>query len=233
MALEIRSNQIRLADSFDFSSGVVSVAAPSADAHAATKKYVDDSIGNIPQPTGGDGIDISVSDVISVDLATNSGLEFSSAKLQAKVNAIGGLEKDSNGLRVKLQTSNPTLQADGVSGELGVKFDAGMFQTSANGLQVKNAGIGENQLAADSVTVDKIGWSFEMDYFTGDGSTTTFNLAQSAHDAAAVVAYVNGQKLKRVASAPAFGEYTATTSAITLGGAARDANDTIEAMYIG
>ena len=233
MALEIRSNQIRLADSFDFSSGVVSVAAPTANAHAATKQYVDDEIAGLATPTGGDGINIDGSLVVSVDLDTNSGLEINAAKLRAKVNALGGLDRDSNGLRVKLETTNPTLQADGVSGELGVKFDAGMFQKSTAGLQVKNGGIGENQIAADAITVDKIGWSFEMDYFTGDGSTTTFNLAQSAHDGAAVVAYVNGQKLKRVASSPAFGEYTATASSITLGGTARDANDTIEAMYIG
>lgn len=233
MALEIRSNQIRLADSFDFSSGVVSVAAPTADAHAATKKYVDDEIAGLAVPTGGDGINVDGSLVVSVDLDTNSGLEINAAKLRAKVNALGGLDRDSNGLRVKLETTNPTLQADGVSGELGVKFDAGMFQKSTSGLQVKNGGIGTDQIAADAISVDKIGWSFEMDYFTGDGSATSFNLANTAHDAAAIMCFVNGQKLKRVASTPAFGEYTATASAITLGGTARDANDTIEALYIG
>jgi hypothetical protein len=232
MALEIRSNQIRLADAFTFA-GQVQVPAPSVDADAATKKYVDDEIAALAVPTGGDGINVDGSLVVSVDLATNSGLEFNTAKLQAKINAIGGLDKDSSGLRVKLETSNPTLKADGVSGELGVKYDAGMFQTSAGGLQIKNGGVGENQLAADSVTADKIGWSFEMDYFAGDGSSTSFNLGNTAHDAAAIMCFVNGQKLKRVASTPAFGEYTATASAITLGGTARDSNDVIEALYIG
>lgn len=231
MALEIRSNQIRLADSFDFSSGVVSVATPTVDAHAATKKYVDDEIAALAAPTGGDGISIDGSLVVSVDLDTNSGLEINAEKLRAKVNALGGLDRDSNGLRVKLETTNPTLQADGVSGELGVKFDAGMFQKASAGLQVKNGGIGADQLASDSVTADKIGWSFNMDGFDGDGTQTAFNLSETAYDAAGIMVHVNGQMLERVASTPAFGQYTATATAVTLGGTARDSNDRIIAIY--
>ncbi len=69
MALEIRSNQIRLADAFTFT-GATSVPTPSAAAHAATKAYVDAQI--VDPFSGGDGIAIDASgnpDVISVDLA--------------------------------------------------------------------------------------------------------------------------------------------------------------------
>jgi len=49
--------------------------------------------------TAGDGIDIS-SDVVSVDLATNPGLQFTSNKLDTKLKSGGGLAKDSSGLYV-------------------------------------------------------------------------------------------------------------------------------------
>lgn len=197
MALNIRSNQIRLADSFDFSSGVVSVAAPSADAHAATKKYVDDEIAGLAVPTAGNGISIDGSLVVSVNFATDGALQFIGAG----------------------------------SDELSVKLDGSTLAKSASGLKVADGGIGSAQLADDSITTAKLAWSFNMDGFDGDGSATSFNLSETAYDAAAIMVHVNGQMLERVASTPAFGQYTATTSAVTLGGTARDANDRIVAIY--
>lgn len=197
MALEIRSNQIRLADTFDFSSGVVSVATPSADAHAATKKYVDDEIAALAVPTAGNGIAIDGSLVVSVNFATDGALAFIGAG----------------------------------NDELSVKLDGSTLAKSANGLKVNDGAINTTQLADDAVTADKIGWSFNMDGFDGDGSATSFSLSETAYDAAGIMVHVNGQLLERVASTPAFGQYTATATAVTLGGTARDSNDRIIAIY--
>jgi len=49
--------------------------------------------------TGGDAIDVTDT-VISVDLATDPGLEISSEKLRVKVKANGGVKRDSDGLSV-------------------------------------------------------------------------------------------------------------------------------------
>ncbi len=113
MAIQIRGNQIQNntvtatqldeTDTYDFSSGVVSVATPTANGHAATKAYVD---AQIPDSfSGGNGIAIDSSgdpDVISVDLATNPGLQFTSAKLDVKVKAEtgGSITKDADGLYI-------------------------------------------------------------------------------------------------------------------------------------
>ncbi len=95
--------QIDESATYDFSSGTVSVATPSAAAHAATKAYVD---AQIADPfSGGDGIAIDASgdpDVISVDLATNPGLKFTSNKLDVKVKSESGgsITKDGDGLYI-------------------------------------------------------------------------------------------------------------------------------------
>ena len=113
MAIQIRGNQvldntlgalqINENDTYDFSSGVVSVATPSSPAHAATKAYVDSLV--VDTFSGGNGIAIDASgdpDVISVDLATNPGLQFTSAKLDVKVKTeVGGsITKDADGIYI-------------------------------------------------------------------------------------------------------------------------------------
>lgn len=106
--------------------------------------------------TGGNGIDIT-SGVISVDLATNPGLEFSTGQLTAKVDTASGLqlaaagiqinlEADgaivfdgvNGGLEINLEASNPTLEING-SNELAVKYSstASGLDQDANGLKVK------------------------------------------------------------------------------------------------
>ena len=113
MAIQIRGNQVANntlgpdqideTATYDFSSGVVSVATPTASAHAATKAYVD---AQIPDTfSGGNGINIDTSgdpDVISVDLATNPGLQFTSNKLDVKVKSEtgGSITKDADGLYI-------------------------------------------------------------------------------------------------------------------------------------
>jgi len=127
MAVKIRSTQLSLADNFTFA-GAVEVPTPSANDHAATKAYVD---AQIADPfSGGDGIAIDASgdpDVIAVDLATNSGLEFNSAKLQAKVKAETGgtITRDANGLYIAdAAISNAKLATSTISGKaLGTNLD--------------------------------------------------------------------------------------------------------------
>jgi len=104
MAIKIRSSQVELADTFDFApSGSVLVATPTQANQAANKSYVD---AQLPDAlSGGDGIAIDDSgdpDVISVDLATDPGLQFTSNKLDVKVKTEtgGSITKDSDGLYI-------------------------------------------------------------------------------------------------------------------------------------
>ena len=73
--------------------------------------------------SGGDGIDIT-SNVISVDLATNSGLEFATGKLQVKLLASGGLKNVAGELAVEpADFAGQGLKDDG-SDNLALNFDA-------------------------------------------------------------------------------------------------------------
>ena len=124
MAIQIRGVQIQNDSvgptqidetaTYDFSSGVVSVATPSSAAHAATKAYVDSQVGDGFQ--AGDGIAINTGtspDTISVDLATNPGLQFTSNKLDLKLESNKGLSKGTNGLAIALKSeSGGTISVD-------------------------------------------------------------------------------------------------------------------------
>lgn len=101
--------------------------------------------------TGGDGIDITGS-VVSVDLATDPGLEFATGELRALVNPAGAIERVAAGLGVILEASNPSLQIS--ANELGIKLDpAGAIVKGAAGTAVQVDGStitinGSNQLVA-------------------------------------------------------------------------------------
>lgn len=137
--------EIRLGEALDGkwdaeSKIIKNVLDPTSDQDAATRKYVLDQVtggGNVPAPadpgddnkvleansgtfawtakdTAGDGIDRS-SDTLSVDLATNPGLEFATAKLRAKL-ADGTLTRTAGGLAVNVGTgANQIVQLDGSS----------------------------------------------------------------------------------------------------------------------
>lgn len=128
MAVKIRSTQLSLADNFTFA-GQIEVPTPSSANQAATKGYVDSQIAD--PFSGGDGIAIDASgdpDVISVDLATNAGLQFSSNKLDVKVKSEtgGSLTKDADGLYIgDGAISNAKLANSTISGKaLGANLDA-------------------------------------------------------------------------------------------------------------
>jgi len=153
--------QIDETATYDFSSGVVSVATPSSAAHAATKAYVD---AQIPDSfSGGDGIAIATGsdpDVISVDLATNPGLQFTSNKLDLKCKSETGgtITKDGDGLYIadnaignaKLAGSiaNAKLANSTISGKaLGANLDN---LTDGNGI----ADFSYNGSGAATISVD-------------------------------------------------------------------------------
>lgn len=144
MAIKVRSTQINLADAFTFS-GAVEVQTPSSANQAANKAYVD---AQLPDSfAGGDGIDINDgagTDTISVDLATDAGLKFTSNKLDVKVKSESGgsITKDADGLYIadaaissaKLAGSiaNAKLANSTISGKaLGASLDA---LTDGNGI---------------------------------------------------------------------------------------------------
>lgn len=171
MAIQIRGTQIQdgsiaagkinLAGTFDFSSGTIRCGTPSGSTDVANKAYVD---AQLPDSlSGGNGIAIDSSgdpDVISVDLATNPGLQFTSTKLDVKVKAEtgGSITKDADGLYIadsaignaKLAGSiaNAKLANSTISGKaLGASLDS---LTDGNGI----ADFTYNGGSAASIAID-------------------------------------------------------------------------------
>jgi ATP:corrinoid adenosyltransferase len=83
---------------------------------------------------GGDMITVTGANIVSVDLASVSGLESTNPG-----NAAGQL-------RVKLEASIPSLQIDG-SNQLAAKFDNTTIESSASGLRIKDAGVSNAKIA--------------------------------------------------------------------------------------
>ena len=126
---------------------------------AAIKAYVD---GQVETYTGGDGIAIDGSNVISADLATNPGLQFTSNKLDVKVKSESGgsITKDANGLYIADSAiGNAKLANSTISGvALGANLNAlslaansGMTMTSYNG----SAAVSDLSLVLDGSTLSK------------------------------------------------------------------------------
>ena len=192
--------QIDETATYDFSSGVVSVATPTASAHAATKAYVD---GVLPDSfSGGNGIAIDTSgdpDVISVDLATDPGLQFTSNKLDVKVKSEtgGSITKDGDGLYIadnaignaKLAGSiaNAKLANSTISGKaLGTNLDN---LTDGNGI----ADFSYNGSAGVSIALDLDGSTLAL---SADGikvANTGVDTAQLADNAVTTAKIGDGQ----------------------------------------
>lgn len=91
--------------------------------------------------TGGDMITIA-GDIISVDLATTSGLESTNPG-------------NSNGqLKIKLEAANPSLSING-SNELAAKLDAaGAIESGANGLAVQVSATGGLEISSNEIQIN-------------------------------------------------------------------------------
>lgn len=167
MAIQIRGNQIQsatiepakldLTATYDFSSGTLQAATPSANNDVATKAYVDAALPD--SFSGGNGIAIDTSgdpDVISVDLATNPGMQFTAGKLDLYLDG-STLSKGAAGLKVADGgiASNQLLQTGG--------SEAVVTQA------IRNNAIVADKIASDAVVTAKI----------QDGAVTNVKLANS------------------------------------------------------
>jgi hypothetical protein len=199
MAIQIRSNQIKLADTFDFSGslGVVKVQDPSNADEAASKGYVD---AQIPTPlSAGDGIDIT-SDTVSVDFAADGALAFTgpqSDELSVKLKAESGgsLSKDANGLYIAdAAIANAKLANSTISGKaLGANLDAlsagdGISMTSYDG----SAAVSDLTVNLDGATLAKSGTGLKV---SAGGISSTELAADSVTSAAVADGAINANSM--------------------------------------
>jgi len=151
MAIQIRTDQVQnnaitagkidLTGTFDFGSGTLQAGTPSNTTDVANKAYVDSQLPDAF--SGGDGIAIATGsdpDVISVDLATDPGLQFSSNKLDLKLEANKGLIKGASGVSVKLKTET-----------------GGTISVDSGGLYIANSAIGNAKLANSTISGKALG----------------------------------------------------------------------------
>ena len=149
---------------------------------AAIKTYVD---AQVPDSfSGGDGIDINSAgdpDVISVDLATNPGLQFTSAKLDLKLKeeAGGSLSKDTNGLYIangaigNLKLENNTISGRALGQDLqSLSAGDGLSMTAYNGSAV----VSDLTVDLDGATLAKSGSGLKV----ADGGIDTLQLDDDA-----------------------------------------------------
>lgn len=174
----VDASKMDLTDTFDFTSGTVQVAAPVAGSDAATKAYVD---AQLPDGfSGGDGIDINTSgdpDVISVDLATNPGLQFTTGKLDMKL-ADQSLTKDAAGVKAKLKAET--------GGSLSVDVD---------GLFIADGAIGNAKLANSTISGKALGANLDSLQAAASGAIqlTSYNGSSAVSDLAVKVDNANIQ----------------------------------------
>jgi len=185
--------------------------------------------------TAGNGL-AKVGSTLSVKLnATNPALVVDGDGLQVKIKANSGVVKDADGLSVGLAANKGLefssgalaikatngVQVDG-SGFVTLLLDGGSLSQGASGAKVAN----------DGVTGVQFGMRPRFDAFAGNGSTVEFSLANLVNDnhLAGVRVFLNGQRVKPVASSPADAfEYTIANSGgatkITFGAAPVSGDD--------
>jgi hypothetical protein len=153
--IQIRGEQVKdatlspakldLAQTYDFTSGVVQVATPSNGSDAATKAYVDSLVADGFQAGDGIAIDTATSpDTISVKLAaTNPMLQFvgtGTDELQVKLDANKGLTSGPGGLFVQLKSET-----------------GGSISVDANGLYLADSAISNAKLANFTISGKALG----------------------------------------------------------------------------
>ena len=160
--------------------------------------------------SGGNGIDIDSSgdpDVISVDLASNPGMQFTSGKLDLKLKSEtgGSLTKDGDGLYIANGAiSNAKLAASTISGKalgnnldsltdgngiadfsyngngaatIALDLDGSTLSVGSDGVKVSDAGIGTGQIVNAAVTKDKVSFAPQVDTLSIQSATVAYNLS--------------------------------------------------------
>ncbi len=186
--------------------------------------------------TGGDMVTISGS-AVSVDLHTTSGLESSNAgnaagqlrvkveasnptiqidgsnQLGVKLDGAGAIITGSSGVKIQLESSNPTLSIG--TNKLGVKLDtAGAIITGASGIKVQADGVTAKINGSNQVETLKD----SSETFTLNGTDITNQYLDLAHAAYGTSASVNSVTLS-VSGAPTQTKTVDYTISLT-GGAA-------------
>lgn len=177
---------------------------------------------------------------LAIDLDTNPGLELGAGGVKVKINAANpGLVLDGAGLSVKAKANGGiVLDADGLSIATanGVQVDGGGFVTlNLDGSSLAKSASGV-KVAADGIGVEQQGFRYRSEYF--DAVSATFDLANEvdAKNNDGVRAFLNGQRLRKVASSPSdVFEYTVTTAGgtttVTLG-ASTESGDLVTVDYV-
>ncbi len=136
----------------------------------------------------GDGIAIDAgTGALEIDLANNSGLDFSSQKLKVDLQLNKGIEVGASGLGLDIDTTN--FEFTPVSGELRLK---GLGIQTA---KYQDASITTVKIANDAVTMDKVGWQpYQELTTTSNGSTVNIDLGRALHanSLAGVLVFKNG-----------------------------------------
>lgn len=118
----------------------------------------------------GDGL-VKTGNTISVDLATDPGLQFTSNKLDTKLKALGALAKDANGLYVKVEADG-AITIDGTGGGLQVELEASnpSLAIVTNELGVKLSDGLTKDANGTAVALDASGSALEFTGAAGDGT---------------------------------------------------------------
>lgn len=126
------------------------------------------------------------------------------------------------------------------SSDMSVVLDGSTLSKSASGLKIADDGVGSTQIANSAVTPVKVSFGTQLDNFTGDNSTTTFDLAVALESNFTVILlFRNGVALQQVQSAPSgVDQFTVSATGgaggvgrITMG-AAPASSDFLVAFYV-
>jgi len=168
--------------------------------------YADDGssenpLGGAGALTAGDGIDITAG-VITVDLAANPGLEFSSGDLKTKVKASAGITLDSDGLSLN-QAENLTMTGSVQFSDLRVNEAVAVTSTSSELNKVHN-------------TTSNVNAS-NLNELTGAGSTILhFHKFAVGQFVRSTASGTGAETVTGVGFTPRLVRITAATSAYTL-----------------
>lgn len=126
------------------------------------------------------------------------------------------------------------------SNDMTVVLDGSTLSKSGSGLKIASGGVGSTEIANSAVTPVKVSFGTQVDNFTGDNSSTTFDLAVAlASNFTAILLFRNGVALQQVQSAPSgVDQFTVSATGgaggvgrITMG-AAPASSDFLVAFYV-